>query len=82
MSETVEKKIEDIIRRNRPLFKYREELNLRSDLNMDSLDAIEFLFEIETEMNIKIPEKHIDEEGLLILGNLHRYIEKRLMNPI
>ena len=78
MSETVKKKIEVLLRRNQPLFEYREDLNLRSDLNLDSLDVIEFLFDIEAEMNIKIPEEDIDKHGLLVLGNLCSYILKQL----
>ena len=81
MSETIEKKIEVIIRRNRPLFEYREDLNLRSDLNLDSLDVIEFLFEIEAQMKVKIPEEDIDKHGLLVLGNLCNYINKSMMIP-
>lgn len=47
------------------------------DLNMDSLDAISFLFEVENEFDIKIPEEDIDRLGLFNLNILHNYISEK-----
>ena len=48
-------------------------VNIIDDLNMDSLDAISFLFEVENEFNIKIPEEDIDKLDLFNLNNLARH---------
>ena len=52
--------------------------NIIDDLNMDSLDAIGFLFEVENRLDVKVPEEHIDEFDLFNLKNLSDYIFKRL----
>ena len=52
-------------------------VNLVDDLNMDSLDAISFLFEVENEFRVKIPESDIDQLGLFDLNKLHDYISKK-----
>ncbi|RJR40151.1 MAG: hypothetical protein C4576_20400 [Desulfobacteraceae bacterium] len=78
MSDIIEDKLEAILKNKDPMFKYRDDLNLRSDMNLDSLDVMEFLFEIESQMSIKIAEEDIDKCGLLVLGNLRQYISKRL----
>ena len=53
-------------------------VNIIDDLNMDSLDAISFLFEVENEFNIKISEENIDRLGLFDLNKLHNYISEEL----
>ena len=45
---------------------------------MDSLDAISFLFEVEQEFDIKIPESDIDLFGLFHLKKLDDYIESKI----
>lgn len=50
--------------------------HLRKDLNLDSLDVINFLFEVEGSFNIKIPQDAIDEFDLLYIDNLVNYILK------
>ena len=50
------------------------ELSLTEDLNLDSLDVINFLFQIEQKYGVTIPEADIDAEDLIVLGNLARYI--------
>jgi len=52
--------------------------NIIDDLNMDTLDAIGFLFEVENRLDVKVPEEHIDEFDLFNLKNLSDYIFKRL----
>jgi len=78
MSDIVKSKIEAILKKNNVSFEYSDNLNLRSDLNLDSLDVIEFLFEVESQLNVKIPEENIDEKELLVLGNLVRYVREKL----
>jgi len=53
-------------------------INIIDDLNMDSLDAISFLFEVENKFNVKVPEEDIDEFDLFNLKQLHDYISKKL----
>ena len=78
MSDTIEKKIESILKRINPEFEYRDDVHLRENLDLDSLDVIEFLFEIETQLQVKVPEEDIDERGLLVLGNLCNYVKEKL----
>ena len=52
-------------------------VNLVDDLNMDSLDAISFLFEVENEFRVKIPEEDIDQLELFNLNKLYDYISKK-----
>ena len=49
-------------------------VSLVDDLNMDSLDVISFLFEVENEFNIKVPEEDVDKYELLNLNNFYNYI--------
>ena len=78
MSDIIKNKIETILKKINSSFEYGNDLNLRSDLSLDSLDIIEFLFEIESQLNAKIPEEDIDEKELLVLGNLVRYVRENL----
>ncbi len=55
-------------------------LSLTDDLDIDSLDFINFLFRIEQMFEIKIPEEDIDAKGLVVLGPLAKYIEEHLGN--
>jgi acyl carrier protein len=52
-------------------------VNIIDDLNMDSLDAISFLFEVENEFRVKIPEEDIDQLELFNLNKLYDYISKK-----
>lgn len=65
-SETLHKEISDL------------NVHLIDDLNMDSLDAISFLFEVEREFDIKIPEDDIDQNGLFHLKALSDYVSSKL----
>lgn len=77
MSEAIEKKLEAILKDIDASAEYSAEVDLRKGLKMDSLDVIAFLFEVEAQTGIKIPEEDIDAHELLILGNLCNYIEKK-----
>lgn len=78
MSKDIEKKLEAILKNVNPLAEYRDDLDLRSDLDLDSLDVISFLFEVESQMNIKIPEGDIEAKGLMKMGNLCSYIKEKI----
>lgn len=77
MSKNIEEKIELILKEIDHSIEYRDNLHLREDLNLDSLDVIKLLFEVELQMNIEIPEEDIDQYELMKLGNLCRYIENK-----
>lgn len=77
MSENIEVVLESILKKLDPSFEYSISGNLKEDFNMDSLDVISFLFEVEADTGIKIPEEDIDKHELMILGNIKGYIEKR-----
>lgn len=78
MSKDVQEVLSAVLKEVSPLAEYREEANLRVDLNLDSLDVINFLFEVEARTKVKISEADIDNHQLLLLGNLRRYIEEKI----
>lgn len=49
---------------------------LRGDLDLDSLDAIEFIMALEDEFMIEIED--VDVEKMITYGDVIDYIEKRL----
>ena len=54
--------------------KIHVETRLKEDLGLDSLDAIEWVLELETEFNIAIPDEvALDFKNI---GEVIRYIEK------
>ena len=54
---------------------FNREDSLRDDLGLDSLMTIEMLYEIESVFDIQIPDE--DFAGLVTIGNVIDYIEKR-----
>ena len=46
MSKDIEEKIELILKEVNKTIEYRDELHLREDLNLDSLEVIKFLFDV------------------------------------
>lgn len=50
--------------------------NLKTDLEMDSLEAVEIIMAIEDEFNIEIEDDLIDK--LSTVGDLVEYIERRV----
>lgn len=54
-----------------------ENTHIMEDMNLDSLDVINFLFRMEEKTSVKIPEEDIDTENLMIVGNLVSYLKKR-----
>ncbi len=78
MSQNTAEKLATILLEVKPSIKYGDNFHLRKDLNLDSLDIINFLFEVEIAFEIQIPEEDIEPENLLVLNNLRIYIEKKL----
>jgi acyl carrier protein len=57
----------------------RVETRLKEDLGMDSLDAIEWILELESEFNISIPDE--DAMDFKRIGEVVNYIEKKTAKP-
>ncbi|MBQ7210542.1 MAG: acyl carrier protein [Paludibacteraceae bacterium] len=50
--------------------------NFSTDLNADSLDTVELIFDFEKTFGIEIPEE--DAEGIVTVGDAVAYVEKAL----
>jgi acyl carrier protein len=53
--------------------------SLRDDLGLDSMATIELLFRIEEAFDLQIPDT--DLPGLVTVGHVTAYVEKRLQPP-
>jgi acyl carrier protein len=53
--------------------------SLRDDLGLDSMATIELLFRIEEAFDLQIPDT--DLPGLVSVGHVIAYVEKRLQPP-
>lgn len=53
-----------------------ETSTLAGDLPADSLDRVEIVMELEEKLGVEIPED--DVEGLRTVGDLVRYLERKL----
>ena len=81
MSEECFKKLQQIIKEIKPSVEsVNKDSDLGKDLAFDSLDTINFLFEVEKVFNIKIPESDISENELVKINKIMKYIEKRVNN--
>ena len=78
MSNDIKEKLVKLLREVKSDAVYGDDLQLQEDLDLDSLDAISFLFEVEKEFSIKVPEEDIDEFDLFRLGKLREYVEKKM----
>jgi acyl carrier protein len=74
----INQSIENVLKQVNKDFNYSEKINLRDDLDLDSLEVIKFLLELENELNIEIPEEDIDSFDLMNLGNLSSYLTNKL----
>ena len=54
---------------------FQVSLDLRKDLQADSVELMEFIIELEDEYQLEIPDKVIDEFNTV--GDVVDYIEKR-----
>ena len=63
MSEETTKKVIDIISKQLEIEpdKIKPETNLKDDLNLDSLDMIEVVYEVEDHFDVQIPEDSIKD---------------------
>jgi acyl carrier protein len=59
-----------------PEEKVKESSTFESDLRADSLDVVELVMELEEKFEIEIPEE--DFEQIRTVGDLVRYIERKL----
>ena len=76
MSDRIKKGLVKLINNVKPGIDYSENIDLFEDLNLDSLDAIGFFFEVEQEFEINIPDKDIETHKLSNIGNLYNYIDE------
>lgn len=60
----------------KPDMEIHDHSTLRGDLNLDSLDAVEFIMALEDEFMIEIEDA--DSEKMVTYGDVVDYIEKRL----
>ena len=73
----IDKKLNEIVMSYNQNFEYKENINLRTDLNMDSLDIIKFFMELEEVYEIEITDECIDKNNLLNLDNLNKYLSNK-----
>ena len=78
MSDDIRKRLTKLIQDVKPDTEFNDDLNLREDLGIDSLETIAFLFEVEKEFDIELSEKDIDEYDLFNFGKLCGYIKKNI----
>lgn len=79
MSDEIFQKLDQIIKECKPSVKIlKKDFNLRNDLDLDSLDMMNFFFEIEKVFDIKIPDEDIEGNELNNISNIIKYIEKRV----
>ena len=70
---TIEEFLKD---RKGPDFQVSLELDLKKDLQADSVELMEFIINLEDEYQIEIPDKAIDEFNTI--GDIVDYIDKRI----
>lgn len=75
MSKNIEIEVFNLVEDLRPGIKISMDIDLKEDLRLDSLDIISFLFDVERETGVKIPEEDIDSFNLFNLGNLIKYLK-------
>lgn len=56
------------------------ESNLQTDLFLNSLDVVNVIVEFEETFRIEVEEEDI--RGFVTVGDLTRYVEKKLANPM
>jgi acyl carrier protein len=55
------------------------EADLQNDLGADSLDVVELVMAFEESFDLQVPDE--DVERLRTLGDVERYLEKRVQAP-
>ena len=74
--DTIDKRLNKLVQDLKPTAKYSPELNLIDDLQVDSLDLIDFFFEVEQEFKIHISDTAMENNDLYSLSNLRKYVEE------
>lgn len=73
-------KIKGIIREVKPVkSEITEKTDIR-DLEMDSLDIMNYMFSIEDNFGVKIADEELEEKDLYIVENVIRFINDRSGN--
>lgn len=52
--------------------------NLSTDIGLDSLDIMAFLFDVEEKFGVKLPDEDFDELGLMNIDNLVDYLTAKI----
>ncbi|MBU0764110.1 MAG: hypothetical protein KJ607_04665 [Bacteroidetes bacterium] len=52
--------------------------NLSTDIGLDSLDIMAFLFDVEEKFGVKLPDEDFDELGLMNIDNLVDYLTVKI----
>jgi acyl carrier protein len=69
--------ISKIIVKAKPSVQINENSLFKEDFGFDSLDTINFFFELENQTSLEISEKDIDGENLVSVGSVLNYLEKK-----
>lgn len=79
--EEIEKKVNEVLaeKSSMDLKQIRPESSLVGDLGLDSLDAVEMVFELEEVYGIEIPDEKIQEFKKPI--DIVDYLAERLVSP-
>ena len=77
-TEAILEKLKGIISQE---FAKDQEITLETDLiemGLDSLDIINFLFQIEELFGISVPEEDFEDKSLKVVGNMVDYLSSRV----
>jgi len=78
MSDEVFIKLKRVINEINEDAEVKIDTNLRKDLEFDSLDMINFYFEVEKAFNIKIPEPDLSEYELIRVDKIMEYLQAKI----
>jgi acyl carrier protein len=73
----IAERFEKLLRQVKPIGQFSEDAHLKEQYEMDSVDVMMFLFDVEAEFGIKIPEEDVAAHKLLRISNMFDYIEKK-----
>jgi acyl carrier protein len=79
MSENMNATVAQLANILREKFKVGQDLaddSRLTDLDLDSLDVINFLFTVEQETGVKIPDEILADDGLESLADFASYIDR------
>lgn len=69
--------MEKIILKAKPNVEVTEASLFKEDFGYDSLDTINFFFELENQTNIEVPEEDIEDKNLVSIGVVLDYLEAK-----